>query len=70
MPRRKPFKVTERPVSLYCVRGHDYKERLIKQSRECPEPMKHEVCKRCELNLKKRGMIGKVLQRLTYRSHL
>lgn len=47
----KPFKVPERPVSLYCVRGHDHKERLIKEARACPEPMGHEVCKRCAINL-------------------
>gem|GEM_PF-6690450 len=51
----EPFKVPERPISLYCVRGHDYKERLIQETRVCPEPMKHEVCERCAINLKKGG---------------
>lgn len=69
MPWTKPFKVPERPISLYCVRGSDYKERLIKQARTCFEPMKHEVCERCTINQKKRKMIDKVLQQLTYRSH-
>ena len=49
----KPFKVPERPVSLYCVRGYDYKKRLIEQAKLCPEPMKHKVCGLCAINLKK-----------------
>jgi len=51
----EPFKVPERPISFYCVRGWDYKERLIEQGKAYPEPMKHEVCERCAINPKKRG---------------
>lgn len=53
MPAAKPFKVPERLRSLYCVRGYDYKKKLIEQGKACPKPMKHKICKGCAINPKK-----------------